>query len=76
MKVSNLRHGNGSGAARVNATVVWEDCDRLQKQSFVETSAEFADAVRSDPNAFFAGDRHAGATSLQAPCTGRGKLCP
>ena len=52
MKVVDLRHESVGDTASVSATVIWEDCDRAQKNIYIETSAEFSDDIRSDPNAF------------------------
>ena len=52
MKVVDLRHESAGDTASVCATVIWEDCDRPQKEIFIETSAEFSDDIGPDPNAF------------------------
>ena len=76
MKVTDLRHETSGKAARVCATVVWEDSDRPQKEIYIETSAEFSDDIWPDPNAFLL------ATTMPALFHGErrllieGRLCP
>lgn len=52
MKVVDLRHESSGDKASVCATMIWEDCDRPQKDIYIETSAEFSDDICPDPNAF------------------------
>ncbi len=52
MKIENFRKETNSERARVSATVIWENCDRLDREVYFETTAEFADDLYINPNSW------------------------
>ena len=52
MKIENFNKTTTSDRARVSATVIWEDCDRLAQEVYFETTAEFADDLYVNPNSW------------------------
>ena len=76
MKIGDYSQTTNGDVARAAATVVWEDCDRPQREIFFETTAEFADGLSCSPNAFLLAmiiaARHHGERRVRV----EGKLCP
>lgn len=52
MKIENFRKEVTTEKARVIATLTWENCDRPQQDVYFETTAEFADDLVPNPNAW------------------------
>jgi hypothetical protein len=55
MRIEDLASERGRGAARIRATVVWEDCDRPPEEIYFETLEEFADDLSCHPHPFLVG---------------------
>ena len=55
MKIHNFSSGTEGDLARASATVTWEDCDRPQREIYIETNARFASDLNGNPNAFLLG---------------------
>ncbi|MFW6054414.1 MAG: hypothetical protein ACOC9D_00805 [Thermodesulfobacteriota bacterium] len=55
MLIRDIQLTQTENRARVQATVVWEDCDQPQRQLFIETSREFAADLTANPQAFLVG---------------------
>jgi hypothetical protein len=55
MRIEDLASENGRGAARIRATVVWEDCNRPSEEVYFETPEEFADDLSCHPHPFLVG---------------------
>jgi hypothetical protein len=52
VKITHLRSATQGDRARVAATVIWEDCDRPQREVYFETDSRFADGLACNPDAF------------------------
>lgn len=52
MKLKNFRVEVEDQLTRVIATIVWEDCDRPDKDIYFATTKEFAHSLHCDPHAF------------------------
>jgi hypothetical protein len=52
VKIENFRKEVTTEKARVIATLIWENCDRPQQEVYFETTAEFADDLVPNPNAW------------------------
>jgi hypothetical protein len=55
MRILNLDKKITDGLARVSALVTWEDCDAPEREIYIETPADFADALEPLPDAFLVG---------------------
>jgi len=52
MKIGNFRKEVNSEKAKVSATLVWEDRDRPAQEVYFETTADFAEDLVPNPNAW------------------------
>jgi len=52
MRIENLKHETRDHTARVEATVIWEDSDRPQREIYFETDEAFAEYLSPNPHAF------------------------
>ena len=52
MKIENFGKETTSEKARVSATIIWEDCDRPNREVYFETTAEYADDLYPNPNSW------------------------
>ena len=52
MRILNLNKKVAEGLARVSAEVAWEAGDQPPREIFIETTADFADALEPLPDAF------------------------
>ena len=52
MRVHTYEQKTSDGTARVQATVTWEDCDRPEREIFIETDAAYSSDLSCNPNAF------------------------
>jgi hypothetical protein len=52
MRILNLDKKTADGLARVSAEVVWETCDQPSREIYIETTADFAEALAPLPDAF------------------------
>ena len=52
MKIENLRTGEYNGRKRVEATVIWEDCNRSSYDVYFETDEKYSASLSCDPHAF------------------------
>jgi hypothetical protein len=55
MRIENLRSEKTQGKARVDATVIWEDCDRPEQEIYFEIPHEYAESLTCHPHAFLVG---------------------
>lgn len=55
MKIHNFSKDLHGDLVRVSATVIWEDCDRPQREIYLETTAGFGADLNCNPNAFLLG---------------------
>lgn len=55
MRIEDLRSEIRGDCARVAATIIWEDCARVPKELFFETTRNFAEALTCNPHAFLVG---------------------
>ena len=55
MRIENLRSETAQSKARIEATAIWEDCDRPDQEIYFETSEEYADSLICHPHAFLVG---------------------
>jgi hypothetical protein len=54
MRIENLRSTKIDTTARIEASVIWEDCDRPPRTLFFETGQDFAGALSCNPHVFLA----------------------
>ena len=55
MRILNLEKKIMDDLARVSCRVIWEDCDAPEREIYIETQADFADALEPLPDAFLVG---------------------
>ena len=55
MRILNLEKKIVDELARVSCRVIWEDCDAPEREIYIETQADFADALEPLPDAFLVG---------------------
>lgn len=52
MKIHSLSKNINGDLVRVSATITWEDCDRPEKEIYIETDARFAKDISCNPHTF------------------------
>ena len=76
MRIGDYAQANDGDTARVEATVVWEDCDRPRRDVFFETAGEFADGLSCNPNAFLLATFIAAMRHGEKRVRVEGTICP
>ena len=52
MRIENLTSSIAGDLARISATFKWEDCERPEREIYIETPLEFRDDLNCNPNTF------------------------
>jgi hypothetical protein len=76
MRILNLDKKIADGLVRVSALVRWEDCAEPEREIFIETEADFADAIAPLPDAFLIGTLIPALHFGEHRITVEGEICP
>ena len=76
MRIHGIGSGKENGLDRVLATVTWEDCDRPQKEIYIERAQGVSEGFWPNPNGFLLAAivpaMHCGERRIQV----EGSVCP